>query len=101
MVKKVHDEERWARRVLYLGGTPPGAPGSMSDTEREIRDFNPVKLAAAPRAIGASAIVLFFESEKEAPRALYYRGVRKTLAKYRPKSRQAPRTSPPDEVPDT
>jgi hypothetical protein len=54
-VKKVQDEDRWARRVLYLK-----QPMAASSLEQEIRDFNAAKLAAAPCFIGASIAILFF-----------------------------------------
>jgi hypothetical protein len=86
-VKQVNDEERWARRVLYLRGPFP-TDTSLSNIEREVRDFNSAKLAASPRCITEATIILFFRSEKEAPRELYLFGTHVRLAKYKPKPRR-------------
>jgi hypothetical protein len=95
-VKKVQDEDRWARRVLYLK-----QPMAASSLEQEIREYNSAKLAAAPCFIGTSIAILFFTDDKEAPRELYLLGTRFGLARYKPKPRPnrskpsgSPRRSP-------
>ncbi|KAF3484282.1 uncharacterized protein GIQ15_03606 [Arthroderma uncinatum] len=81
-VKRVQDEDRWARRILYLK-----QPVAASTLEQEIRDYNSAKLAAAPGFIGTSTVILFFADDREAPRELYLLGTRFSLARYKPKPR--------------
>ena len=82
-VRKIQDEDIWAQRVLYLKQPMP-----VSTLEQGIRDYNTAKLAAAPCIAGTSVVILFFTSDREAPRELYLLGTRFGLAKYKPKRRQ-------------
>jgi hypothetical protein len=88
-VQRVHDEERWARRVVRIRETTlASSSGDISPgrIEREVCEYNAIKLAATPRLITDSTVLLFFEHEADAPKDLYVFGTRVRAMKYRPKS---------------
>lgn len=68
-VRRIHDEERWVRRVVRIHGpTPISSPADMSPgrIERELCGYNSIKLAATRRLITDSIVLLFFEREADA-----------------------------------
>jgi hypothetical protein len=92
-VQRVHDEERWVRRVVHIReATPSSSSGEISvgRIEREVCEYNSIKLAATPRLITDSTVLLFFERETDAPKDLYVVGTRVRGMKYRPKVRPKP-----------
>lgn len=89
-IQRVHDKERWVRRVVHIRGAAPAAsPAELSPgrVDREVCEYNSIKLAATPRMITNSTILLFFEREADAPKDLYVFGTRVRAIRYRPKLR--------------
>ena len=96
-VQRIHDEERWARHVVCIRETTlASSSGDISPgrIEREVCEYNAIKLAATPRLITDSTVLLFFEHEADAPKDLYMFGTRVRAVKYRPKVR--PKRPPVD-----
>ena len=89
-IQRVHDEERWVRRVVHIRETNPASSSveiSPGRIEREVCEYNSIKLAATPRLITDSTVLLFFEHEADAPKDLYVFGTRVRAMRYRPKLR--------------
>lgn len=89
-IKRIHDEERWIRRVVHIRETTLASSSveiSPGRIEREVCEYNSIKLAATPRLISDTTVLLFFEHDADAPKDLYVFGTRVRAIRYRPKVR--------------
>ena len=77
---RINAEERWARRVLYLGNKCPSA----TLLEEELKKCNPhLRLMMTPRLLTPTVALLLFPSEEEAPEHLFAFATYRRLAGYR------------------